>query len=71
MTKHQPNKVRVIQTDEGYAFIHDDDLIEGGTPEEVAFKVMRKVAKIRKAMKDSLRMPAYFFVIDEIAIGLN
>jgi hypothetical protein len=67
-----PTKImRIFQTENGFACIYNDTLIEGGTPYEVEFRRMRQVALFERAVREAEEREFICIEMGNELIGLN
>jgi hypothetical protein len=64
-------KMRIFPTENGFACIYQDTLIEGGTPFEVALKHMREVALFERAVREAEEREFVCIEMGNELIGLN
>jgi len=67
-----PTKImHIFKDDFGFAVIHGDDFIEGGTLFEVAVKYMREVALFERAVREAEEREFVCMELGNELIGLN
>lgn len=64
-------KMHIFPTENGFACIYQDSLIEGGTPFEVSMKHMREVALFERAAKEAAKRLFHCIELNRELIGLN